>query len=125
MSIAEAIADIALGFSSVLGAGYHDAVAKWPGEPVLDDGGSIITPAVPVEKPCSVQIDAATEAMRAAEGFVDGDVRLLVLAATLDGDMDASATVEVLAGPHAGEWMIASVTRDPAGVYWECQGRRA
>jgi hypothetical protein len=62
--------------------------------------------------------------MRLAEGYTDRDMRLLVLAATLDADMDTSATVEVLEGPHAGKWMVSSVDRDPAGVYWECRGRR-
>lgn len=117
------MADIALGFSAALGVGYHDALAKWPGEAVYDDGGSIQTPGTPIAKTCSVQIDAATEAMR-SEGFTDGDMRLLVLAATLDGDMDTDARVEVLAGPHVGTWLVASVERDPAGIYWQCRGRR-
>ena len=122
MSVAEAFADIALGISAATGAGFHAAKAKWPGTPVMA-GGSIVTPGTPVSKDCSVQVDAATEAMRLAEGYQDRDMRLLVLAATLDGDLDTSATINVLAGPHAGEWMIASVDRDPCGVYWECRGR--
>ena len=125
MSIAQAFADIALGISAAVGGGFHDAVAKWPGEPTMDNGGSIAAPGEPVEKPCSVQVDSVTEAMRQADGFTDKDMRLLVLAATLDGDLDTSAQIEVLAGPHAGTWMVASCDRDPCGVYWECRGRRA
>jgi hypothetical protein len=125
MSMAQALADIALGFSTVLGGPYQDAVAKWPGTPVTDDGGSIVTPGTPVAKSCSVQVDSASEAMRLQDGFREKDMRLLVLAATLDGDMDTDATVEVLAGPHEGSWSIESVNRDPAGVYWECRGRAA
>ena len=122
--MAQAFADIALSISGVLGGPFHDAIARWPGAPTTDSGGSIVTPGTPVVKSCSVQVDAATEGMRLADGFTDGDMRLLVLASTLDGDMDTSATVEVLAGPHAGSWMVATVTRDPAGIYWECRGRR-
>ncbi len=124
MSMAAAFADIALGFSAATGVGFHDAAAKWPGTPVMDEGGSITTPGTPVTKTCSAQVDAVTEAMRQAEGYTDQDVRILVLAATLDGVLDTDATIDVLEGPHAGEWMIASCDRDPAGIYFECRGRR-
>lgn len=124
MSIADAFADIALGISRATGTGYHDALAKWPGTATYDAGGSIDTPGEPVELECSAQVDSVTEAMRLADGFTESDMRLLVLAATLAGDLDTSATIEVLAGPHAGTWMIASCDRDPAGIYWECRGRR-
>lgn len=125
MTIAAAFADIALGFSAATGAGYHPAIARWPGKPVAESGGSIAIPGTPITKSCHAQVDAATEAMRASEGFVDGDVRLLILAATLDMDMDTDATVEITKGPHRGKWMVGSVERDPAGVYWACRGRRA
>lgn len=124
MTFAQAFADIAQAFSAAGLGAFYDGLAKWPGTPVLS-GGSIVTPGTPVSKPCQVQVDAATEAMRAEEGFADGDVRLLVMAATLDGEIDTSATVEVLSGPHAGAWMVASVARDPCGVYFECRGRRS
>lgn len=74
MSMAQALADIALGFSTVLGGPYHDAVAKWTGTPVTDDGGSIVTPGEPVAKSCSVQVDSATEAMRLQDGFREKDI---------------------------------------------------
>lgn len=126
MTIAAAFADIAAGFSAAGIGAFHDATATWPGTPTLDSGGSIATPGTPVEKACSVQVDAATEAMRADDGFVDGDVRLLVLADSLDGDMDTEATIEIEGGPFEGtSWMVASAVRDPCGVYWECRGRRA
>lgn len=124
MSIAQAFADVALGVAQAFGAGFHDALAKWPGTPTMDDGGSIATPGTPISLTCSVQVDAATEAMRADEGFQQTDMRLLVLAATLDGTLDTAATIQVLAGPHQGEWSVASVERDPVGVYFECRGRR-
>lgn len=124
MSVAAAFADIALGIAAATGAGFHDAIAKSPGTAIYDEGGSIGTPGTPTERECSVQVDAATEAMRLAEGYRDKDMRLLVLAATLDGDLNTDATIDVLAGPHQGEWQIASVDRDPVGIYFECSGRR-
>jgi hypothetical protein len=123
VAVADAFAEIAASFSAAGLGAFYDAAAKWPGSATYDEGGSIETPGTPVEKTCQVQVDAVTDAMR-AEGYVDGDMRLLVLAATLDGSLDTEAVIEVDAGPHAGQWMIASVTRDPCGVYWECRGRK-
>lgn len=123
MSIADAFADIALGFAAATGAGFHDAQAKWPGVPTRDTGGSITAPGTPIVKACSAQVDAATEAMRAEDGYQDKDVRILVLAATLDAELDTEARLEVLAGPHVGTYLLASVDRDPCGVYFECRGR--
>lgn len=124
VSIPEAFAAIAQGFSAAGLGAFYDAKATWPGTPVMDDGGSIVTPATPIEKDCSVQVDYVTESMRLAEGFTGKDMRLLVLAATLDGDLDTDAKIEVLAGPNAGTWALASCDRDPCGVYWECRGRK-
>jgi hypothetical protein len=124
VNFAETIASFAQSFTAAGLGAFHDAIARWPGTPVMS-GGSIVTPGTPIEKPCSVQIDAATAAMRAADGFIDGDVRMLVLSASLEGALDNEATIEVLAGPNAGSWMVASVARDPMGVCWEARGRRA
>lgn len=124
MAVADAFADIAAGFSGAGLGAFHDAVAKWPGTATYDEGGSIQTPGTPVEKSCQVQVDAVTEAMRSADGYTDQDMRLLVLTATLDGELDTDARVDVQAGPHQGEWMLASVSRDPCGIYFECRGRR-
>lgn len=115
---------MALAFSQAMGAPYHAAVARWPGTPVVDDGGSIVTPGTPVAKDCRVQVDVATEAMRSAEGFKDTDVRLLVLAASLDGLLDTQAQIEVTEGPNAGVYSLQSASTDPAGIAWDCRGRR-
>lgn len=120
----QAFAQIAAAFSDTFGAGYWPAVARWPGTPVMA-GGSIVTPGTPVEKPCRAQVDNVTEAMRQAQSYTDGDVRILVLAATLDGALDTDARLEITDGPHVGEWLVAGVQRDPAAIYWECRGRRA
>lgn len=125
MTMASAFAGIAQAFSAAGLSAFYDAVARWPGTATYDTGGSITTPGTPIEKDCSAQIDAVTEAMRLEAGFRDKDVRLLVLCATLDGTLDTDAAVEVLAGPNAGLWSIESVSTDPAGACWECRGRRA
>ena len=65
------------------------------------------------------------EAMRADAGFIATDMRLLVLAASLDGTLDTTARIEMSAGPYAGTtWTLHSATRDPAGIGWECRGRQ-
>jgi hypothetical protein len=65
--------------------------------------------------------DSVTTEMRADAGFVQGDIRILLLG--LD-QVDTSAEVEILAGPHAGTWSIESATRDAAGIGWDCRGRK-
>ncbi|GGB15103.1 hypothetical protein GCM10011380_00640 [Sphingomonas metalli] len=125
MMFADVAAEIALAFSGAGLGAYFDAEARWPGQPVTDDGGSIVTPGTPIVLPCSVQVDAVTEAMRGDADYRDRDVRLLVLRSTLGGDLDTDAVVQVLAGPHEGAWSLQSVSGDPMGVYWECRGRRA
>lgn len=104
------------------GGPYHPAVASWPGTPVEDSGGSIVSPGTPLRVDCSAQGDAATEAMRQAEGFADKDIRLIVIG--LAG-LDTDATVAIATGPHAGRWSLQSCERDPAGVGFVCRGRKA
>ena len=118
---AEAFAGIAIGFSEACGGPYFAARVITPGVPVYDDGGSIVTPAAPSYRACHCQVDAATDAMRAEAGFVDQDVRLLVIGLT--GDLSADDRLEVLAGPRAGVYSVQSVGRDPGAVGFEARGR--
>ncbi len=117
-----AFASIAAGFAERFGAPFVDAVAWWPGTPVKDAGGSIISPGTPVQYPCRAQFDAPTIAMRQAEGFTEQDARVLVL--DFDGTLDAEAEIRVSTGDNAGEWRLLTVTRDPAGVGYECRARK-
>ena len=87
-----------------------------------DAGGSIVAPAEPLSYACSVQFDSATQAMRATEGFLETDMRLLVL--TFDRPLDTAAGIMVAAGEHAGPWQLLSCQRDPVGIGWDCRGRR-
>lgn len=121
----ELFSSLAQGFAEQFGAPFHDGEAVWPGVPTYDDGGSIVTPADDTRAACQVQIDVASEAMRADAGFIATDMRLLVLAASLDGTLDTTARIEMSAGPYAGTtWTLHSATRDPAGIGWECRGRQ-
>lgn len=74
--------------------------------------------------PCRIQIDAMTEAMRAAEGAADQDRRAIVLAG--DGvSFDTDAELSANSGPYAGSrWLVMSIDRDPAGSYFSCRVRR-
>ena len=125
MDLAAAFGGIGLAFSAVLGGPFHPARTVEQVEPVFDDGGSIITPGGVLHRSCQCQIDAATDAMRAAPGFVETDVRFIVLTATLEGTLDTDARIEVLKGPFAGVWMVEAIERDPVAAGWVGRGRRA
>ncbi|PXW75977.1 hypothetical protein C7451_106141 [Blastomonas natatoria] len=116
-------ANLATSFSEAFGGPFIDATASWPGTPVYDDGGSIVTPGTPVDLPCRVQFDSATTAMRQAEGFLQTDVRILVLGASLAATLTTEASIVVADGPRAGTWSLLSAERDPVGIGWECAGR--
>jgi hypothetical protein len=118
-----AFTSIAMGFAERFGAPFVDAVAWRPGTPVKDAGGSIVTPGTPVELGCKAQFDAPTIAMRQAEGFTEQDARVLVIGLT--GTLDDKAEIHVASGDNAGQWRLLTVTRDPAGVGYECRARRA
>lgn len=119
-----AFASIAADISAAFDGPFHASVARWPGTPVYDNGGSIVTPGTPIAIPCLCQVDSIADAMRADAGFIQGDVRLLVLTASLAGTLDTAATVEVQAGPGSGTYSVQSVVSDPLGVSWDCRGRR-
>lgn len=124
MSYASAFASIATRMSAAAGgAPWIDATATWPGTPTVDSGGSITTPGTPASLPVKVQFDAVTERMRQADAYQDRDVRILVLA--LSRAITSDTVITVASGPNAGSWLVAQVDTDPAGVGFECLGRRA
>lgn len=118
----QVFANLATGFAEQFGTPFIDATAWWAGTPVKDAGGSIVSPGTPVSLACKVQFDAPTLAMRQAEGFVEQDARLLVLA--FDSVLDDSAEIRVASGDNAGNWSLLTVTRDPAGIGYECRARK-
>ena len=125
VTIPAAFAKIAVAVSNAGLGPYVDSFAEWPGIPVVDDGGSIVSPGTPLSLPCKVQVDRVTEAMRQAEGYRDKDVALLVLCATPAAELDTDATLNVTAGPNAGRWSVQSVDKDTMGTHYICRGRRA
>ncbi|MES2783599.1 MAG: hypothetical protein V4657_12455 [Pseudomonadota bacterium] len=123
--MAQFFAGKALAISAMYGGPYYDALVHSPGEAVYDDGGSIITPGDATVRTCQAQVDSVTQDMRREEGFVDGDVRILVLATTLSGAITTDDQIEILGGANVGRFMVQSVSRDPFGVYYELRGRPA
>lgn len=123
--MAEVFAQKALAISAMYGGPYYDAIIKSPGEAVYDDGGSIITAGDETLRTCQAQVDDATQDMRREEGFVEGDVRILVLASTLSGAVTTDDRIEILGGANIGEWLIQTISRDSFGIYFELRGRRA
>lgn len=121
---ADVFASLATGFADQFGGPFIEVTAVWPGTAVYDDGGSITTPGTPVEKDCRAQFDVPTEQMRNDPGFLARDMRLIVLAGTLDGTLDSLAKVVVASGEHAGTWSLESVQGDPVGIGWECRARK-
>lgn len=120
----DAFAKIAQGFSAAYDGPFHSALAKSNGTPVFDDGGSIATPGIATQRTCKVQVDAVTDAMRRDANYQDEDVRLFVLTASLAGPLITDNTISIIEGPHAGDWMIATINRDSASIGYECLGRR-
>ena len=123
------MADLAGAFAQIAAAlpvgisPFRPGKLCWPGTPVTDEGGSIVTPSTPEEFDCSVQVDQVTEAMRAEAGYTDKDLRLLILAPDLGRAVDTAATVEVLSGPHLGTWSIQSEAKDVMGFAYDGRGR--
>ena len=115
-------ANLATGFAAQFGAPFGDAVATWPGTATFDSGGSITAAGTPVSLACKAQFDAPSQAMRAAEGFVETDARIIVLA--FSATLDTRARIVVATGANAGTWELLSVVRDPAGIGYEARGRK-
>lgn len=85
------------------------------GPPPLDPSDDGFLPAEAVK----VQIDQATQAMRTTEGYVDGDVRILMLAHGV-----AAPDTDAEVGAGGVRYMIETVGTDPAGSYFELRGRK-
>lgn len=138
-------------FNSTFGGLYLPAILHaGTGDPIYADGGEIVGYVGGGDQPIKVQIDAATDAMRRADGFAEGDVRLIIL--TTYGQPGGVALT-----PHSDEtplsddslyqqgsyghvveitsdhevtvqgvkYRLQSVERDPALSHWVARGRRA
>ncbi len=123
MSIAARISSIAIGISRRLGAGFWPGVVISSSGASFDNGGSITSPGIAIERDCFVQLDEATSEMRRAEGYAEGDVRLLVLSGSLSGALSPDMRVRISDGPHVGFYSIRSAILDVAASHWDCRGR--
>jgi hypothetical protein len=111
---------LAAAFAGVFGGVYLEGQLFRPAT-YGDDGmgggsGNGFAPAEPVK----VQIDAATLAMQNADSYVEGDVRILMLAHGV-----AAPDTDCEVGAGGVRYMIASVATDPAGSYYEMRGRKS
>lgn len=123
MNIAARLSSIAVNVSRRVGAGYAEGVVISSSGATFDAGGSITQPGVVTERDCFVQVDEVTSAMRQAEGYAEGDVRLLVLASGLQAGLTPDMRVRVTSGPHAGLYSVRSAILDVAASHWDCRGR--
>lgn len=119
--LAAAFAQVAGAVSSAFGGPFHTGALLYDGEPVYDDGGSIVTPGEPFTMPCEVQVDVVTEAMRADADFLERDVRLLIIG---PASLTTEPRVSVTVGPFAGmTYELRSAARDTLAFGWECRAR--
>lgn len=99
-------------FSSLMGAYFLPATLHQAGEPVYS-GASISVAQSDI--PCKAQVDVATYAMQQSANYIDGDVRLLVLADLVTTDDEITV--------RGQRYKVYAVARDPAGAYWDCAAR--
>lgn len=121
---AETFANMATCFAAQFGGPFQEVTARWPGTATYDDGGSITAAGTPITRTCKAQFDMPTEAMRADPGFLERDMRMIVLTATITGTLDSAANIVVSSGPHAGVWSLETCQGDPAGIGYECRARK-
>ncbi len=102
-------------FNSLMGAYFLPATLHQAGALVYTDG--VITSNGAVDVDCKVQIDVASYRMQQSANYIDGDVRLLILASAVTTDDELTVSSQ--------RYKIYATSRDPAGAYWDCAGRVA
>jgi hypothetical protein len=111
--------DLAAAFAAVFGGIYLDGslyrLAAGGDDGMGGGSGTGFSPPEAVK----VQIDQATHAMRSGDGFVEGDVRILMLAHGI-----AAPDTDCEIGAGGTRYMIETVGTDPAGSYYELRGRK-
>ncbi len=107
-------------FASVLGGIYLDAsLYRVTGAGGDNGAGGGDDPTLGSAEAVKVQIEAATDAMREAQGYEATDVRILMLAnGVTKPDSDSELEVE---GVRYG--IRPPVGRDPVNAYWDIHAR--
>lgn len=90
------------------------------GDPIFDEGGNVTGYLDTGDTTVKAQVDVATEAMRRAEGFAEGDARLIILAQDI-GTVTTDHQITV----RGQLWHILSADLDAAASHWVCRARRA
>jgi hypothetical protein len=106
--------------ASVFGGIYLDAQLFRPSVGGDDGMGGGASPAFADPEAVKVQLEAATDAMRQTEGYVDTDVRILMLA---HGVARPNVNCQILL--NGIRYGVRRVGTDPATSYWDIHGRLA
>ncbi|WP_305097483.1 hypothetical protein [Croceibacterium aestuarii] len=110
--------DIAAIFSAALSGLYLDATLHaGTGEPIYDELGNVIGYSGG-DTAIKAQVDQASEAMREASGFAEGDVRLIILAQGI-GDVTTDMQVTV----RGATFSLYAAELDAAASHWICRAR--
>lgn len=116
-------------FGAAFGGLYLNATLYGGGRYIYDGAGNIIG-YDEGEQVCKAQVDAVDWAMR-QEGYVDGDVKIIILSQGLSRPVNADHQIAVQADRFAIEgggyqrWSLSGIAMDAAGSHFVCRGRKA
>lgn len=102
-------------FGAIMGSYFLPATLHRAGDIVYTNG--VITGNGQEDVAAKAQVDMASYKMQQSGSYIDGDVRLLILADTVTNDDELTVSGQ--------RYKIYSVSRDPVGAYWDCAGRVA
>lgn len=106
-------------FGAALGGLYLPATLHVLGTPIEDVEGNVIGHTGDADYSCRAQLDDATWSMRQADGYADGDQRIIVLSAGMTVGITTDNEITI----RGKRWMIESVQRDAAASHWVLRGR--
>lgn len=117
-------------FGAAFGSLYLDSTLYGTTGPTYASDGEV-TGWDDGEQPCKAQISSADYRMRQEEGFVDGDVKIIVLThgltaqPTTDSEIMVEAPLYALEAGGYQRWSVQSRKLDAAGSHWILRGRKA